>query len=123
MICPIVISSYSSVFVVEGRGFGWSVASASGITCERNQNLLVLTASMTCARFMFSSTLDNGMRKSKLKTSNTMKAVNAAFSKSVNCASMGRNSVRQPTCGLPGFIGGGGLKRIVCQLVELMLSK
>ena len=49
----------------------------------------------------------------------TMKQTTAAFSKSVNCNSHGLNSTRQPI----GAEGGGGLKRIVCQLVDWMFSK
>ena len=49
----------------------------------------------------------------------TMKQTTAAFSKSVNCNSHGLNSTRHPI----GAEGGGGLKRIVCQLVDCMFSK
>jgi len=43
-----------------------------------------------------------------------MKAENAAFSKSVVCTSIGRNSTRQPI----EDPGGGGLNRKVCQFVD-----
>jgi len=46
----------------------------------------------------------------------TRKVVKAAFSKSVSCTSIGLNSTRQPIL----VFGGGGLKRIVCQLVDWM---
>ena len=48
------------------------------------------------------------------RESRTMKTANAAFSKSVSCTSMGRNSTRQPM----GEFAGGGLNRRVCQLVD-----
>ena len=51
--------------------------------------------------------------------SSTTKQTMAAFSKSVNCASQGLNSTRQPM----GESGGGGLNRMVCQLVDWMFSK
>lgn len=44
----------------------------------------------------------------------TMKTANAAFSKSVICTSMLRNSTRQPM----GEFGGGGLNLRVCQFVD-----
>lgn len=49
----------------------------------------------------------------------TMNTAKAAFSKSVSCTSMVRNSTRQPM----GELGGGGLKRRVCQLVDWMFWK
>ena len=64
-------------------------------------------------------TLEIGMYKLRLKCkmardSRTMKTANAAFSKSVSCTSIGRNSTRHPM----GEFVGGGLKRTVCQLVD-----
>lgn len=53
------------------------------------------------------------------RVSRTMKTAKAAFSKSVNWTSIGRNSTRQPM----GEPGGGGLKRIVCQLVDQMFCR
>ena len=80
----------------------------------------------------------------------TTKTVNAAFSKSVSCTSIERNSTRQPICApdwasgsalspsdedaLPAevfrffFFGdlemrGGGFQRRVCQLVDCRFSK
>ncbi len=44
----------------------------------------------------------------------TTNTTNAAFSKSVSCTSRGRNSTLQPMLEL----GGGGLKRMLCQLVD-----
>jgi hypothetical protein len=49
----------------------------------------------------------------------TTKHTKAAFSKSVICASHGRNSTLQPI----GELGGGGLNLIVCQLVDWMFCK
>jgi len=49
----------------------------------------------------------------------TMNTENAAFSKSVHCTSIDRNSTRQPI----GELTGGGLNRIVCQFVDWMFSK
>jgi hypothetical protein len=56
----------------------------------------------------------------------TMKTVKAAFSKSVGCTSIERNSVLHPMCSLPPRCsdeGGGGFQRTVCQLVDWMFSK
>lgn len=50
------------------------------------------------------------------RDSSTMNTENAAFSKSVSCTSIGRNSTRQPI----GEFVGGGLNRSVCQLVDWM---
>mmetsp|Transcript_12071 Transcript_12071/g.34140 ORF Transcript_12071/g.34140 Transcript_12071/m.34140 type:complete len:252 (+) Transcript_12071:488-1243(+) len=123
MISCIVISTMGSSFTL------WKGRLPSWMMFFRNQNLQRPTASGTCARAMFSSTLDRGTRMSRSKTSSarvtrTMKAVNAAFSKSVSWTSIERNSVRQPMCGahLPSGTG-GGFQRTVCQFVELMLSK
>ena len=68
-----------------------------------------------------SITLEIGIYKLRLKCkmareSRTMKTANAAFSKSVICTSIGRNSTRQPI----GEFAGGGLKRSVCQFVDCM---
>ena len=69
-------------------------------------------------------TFEMGMTKLILKeritlVRSTTKTTNAAFSKSVSCASVGRNSTRHPI----GEFGGGGLKRIVCQFVDWMFWK
>lgn len=53
------------------------------------------------------------------RDSKTIKIEKAAFSKSVICTSILRNSTRQPI----GELGGGGLKRSVCQFVDWMFSK
>jgi hypothetical protein len=53
------------------------------------------------------------------RESSTMKTANAAFSKSVGCTSIERNSTRQPI----GELAGGGLKRTVCQLVDWIFWK
>lgn len=45
-----------------------------------------------------------------------MNTANAAFSKSVICTSIGRNSTRQPM----EEPAGGGLNRTVCQFVDWM---
>jgi len=64
-------------------------------------------------------TFEIGKRKQRLyerttRVSKTMKQTTAAFSKSVNWTSQGRNSTLHPI----ELSGGGGLKRIVCQLVD-----
>ena len=75
----------------EGSGGAW-----------RKKNFCEVTAPRTWARRMFSSTLEMGMyrfrsKKSITREASTMKAVKAAFSKSVSC-----------TCGVGE--GGGGLR-------------
>lgn len=50
------------------------------------------------------------------RDNNTMKTEKAAFSKSVICTSILRNSTRQPM----EEPGGGGLNRKVCQFVDWM---
>lgn len=83
------------------------------------QNFSSITAFLLKDFIRFSSTLDSGMMKFKPKVRmtrviNTRKTVYAAFSKSVSCTSIGRNSTRQPIL----LWGGGGLNLIVCQLVD-----
>lgn len=50
------------------------------------------------------------------RVKSTMNTPKAAFSKSVNCTSQGRNSTRHPML----LFTGGSLNRIVCQLVLWM---
>lgn len=123
MISLIVISLipqlFKSQFVVPRQH---SFASG-GLTCVvmsfLNQNVPSLHAFLFCARCILSSTLLIGIKKFNwydritLVISTTKQTI-AAFSKSVNCTSHGRNSTRQPIVEL----GGGGLKRIVCQFVD-----
>mmetsp|Transcript_93838 Transcript_93838/g.262573 ORF Transcript_93838/g.262573 Transcript_93838/m.262573 type:complete len:207 (+) Transcript_93838:215-835(+) len=125
-ISEMVISSDSSLAVFDGRGDNWQ--KSPGTTSLRNQNFSLFTALILCARSMFSSTLDSGNKKSKSKirstrVRSTTNAVKAAFSKSVSCTSMDRNSVRQPMYGPHIFLGGGGFQRNVCQFVEFKFSK
>jgi len=52
--------------------------------------------------------------------------VKAAFSKSVSCTSIDRNSTRHPMRDVPPKCsdeGGGGFQRTVCQLVDWSDSK
>lgn len=51
-----------------------------------------------------------------VRVNRTIKTANAAFSNSVNCTSIDLNSTRHPMVELTG----GGLKRMVCQLVDWM---
>ena len=53
---------------------------------------------------------------SMVRVNRTIKTANAAFSRSVSWISMLRNSTRHPMSEL----GGGGLNRMVCQLVDWM---
>lgn len=69
----------------------------------------------------FLQTFVMGMKRLSLKdrmalVRSTTNTTNAAFSKSVSCISSGRNSTRQPMLEL----GGGGLNRMLCQLVDWM---
>lgn len=89
-----------------------------------NQNFCSAQAFRFWAFCMFSSTLLIGINKSRLyermtRVNSTTKHPIAEFSKSVSCSSHGRNSTRQPM----EVLGGGGLKRIVCQFVDWMFSK
>ena len=87
----------------EGSGGAW-----------RKKNFCEVTAPRTWARRMFSSTLEMGMyrlrsKKSITREASTMKAVKAAFSKSVSC-----------TCGVGE--GGGGLRLRLRLRLSLRLS-
>mmetsp|Transcript_12407 Transcript_12407/g.29204 ORF Transcript_12407/g.29204 Transcript_12407/m.29204 type:complete len:210 (+) Transcript_12407:407-1036(+) len=99
----------------------------------RNQKDSWVHASRPADLRMFSSTLEMGMRKSRpsfatTSVRRTMKAVKAAFSKSVSCSSIVLNSTRQPMCpGAEGDFspscGGGGFQRKDCQLVDWRFSQ
>mmetsp|Transcript_26383 Transcript_26383/g.61579 ORF Transcript_26383/g.61579 Transcript_26383/m.61579 type:complete len:257 (-) Transcript_26383:909-1679(-) len=96
--------------------------------CLRKKNLPSAAAFLACALCMFSSTFESGMYRLRSKArmtreTSTTKTVKAAFSKSVSCTSIDRNSTRQPTCGAPGLRFGGGFHRTVCQLVDCRFSK
>ena len=98
---------------------------ASGPDGTFHQNFVWSSASLLCARFMFSSTSFMGSTKSRSKVLMTFAimpthTVSAVFSKSVNYISIGRNSTRQPM--LESSVG-GFLNLREFQLVDWRFSK
>merc|ERR550514_708006 len=95
-----------------------SLHKSSGTTDDRNQNFSFRHASIRCAMSMFWSSFEIGMYRFNSNAAitremRTMKLTNAAFSKSVICTSIDRNSTRQPMCSslVASFwlaFGGGG---------------
>lgn len=127
MIWSTVINSYSlqnsSQFSLR-HIFRFLPSTVTPVIDFLNQNFCSAHAFRFWAFCIFSSTLLIGINKSKLydkmtRVKSTTKHAIAEFSKSVNCSSHGRNSTRHPI----GVLGGGGLKRIVCQFVDWIFSK